>query len=414
MNRLGSASSLKSIVITIAFIFLFIVAVLLDLQYLYLMAVTLAVLPLASYGLAAFFAARFVATRTHSATISEGRRTPIMLQIGTRNGLPQTALQIADTVPADLAPGGDAKPFETTRPLDIWDGIQGEQTYFIEAQRRGVFTLGPVKLETTDPLGLFVFNASVNCRTEIVVHPEPLFARDRTVGGEGSYGIRERDGKTRKGEGMEFHGVREYQTGDELRRIHWRTTARTGKLAVVEFERAYQQNIVIALDLARGSEFGKGRETTLEYAVKVAATLADRTLKAGGGVTLITQMTRLTVRPREGDPAAAHFRLFDILARAKADADTSLAASVRTARLGEGTHYAVLTSGGDPQLTACLANRVTHGDSVRVYFFEPSSFGGPQVTSPAVAGADLRVIERQHSPWEEGGKRLEYLLRETE
>jgi uncharacterized protein (DUF58 family) len=414
MNRLGSASSLKSIVITIAFIFLFIVAVLLDLQYLYLMAVTLAVLPLASYGLAAFFTARFIATRTHAATISEGRRTPVMLQIGTKSGLPQTALRVADTVPADLAPPGKAKAFETPFPLDFWDGIDGEQTYYIEAQRRGIYTLGPVRLETTDPLGLFVFHASVNSQTEIVVHPEPLFARDRSVGGEGSHGIRERDGKTRKGEGMEFHGVREYQTGDELRRIHWRTTARTGKLAVVEFERAYQQNIVIALDLAGGSNYGTGRETTLEYAIKVAATLADRTLKAGGGVTLITQTTRATVKPREGDPEAARFQLFDILARAKAESDTSLSASLQAARLGEGTHYAVLTSGGDAQLTAFLANRVLHGDSVIVYFFEPSSFGGRRVTSPAVAGADLRVIERQHSPWAEGGKRLEYLLRETD
>lgn len=413
MNRLGSASSLKSIVITIAFIFLFIVAVLLDLQYLYLMAVTLAILPLASWGLAAFFSARFVATRTHAATITEGRRTPVLLQIGTKTGLPQTALRVADLVPVDLAPQGETKVFDTARPLDIWDGLEGEQTYFIEAQRRGVFSLGPVKLETTDPLGLFVFNAAVNSRTEIVVHPEPLFARDRSIGGEGSHGIRERDGKTRKGQGMEFHGVREYQTGDELRRIHWRTTARTGKLAVVEFERAYQQNIVIALDVASGSEHGTGRETTLEYAIKVAATLADRTLKAGGGVTLITQTTRATVRPREGDPEAARFQLFDILARAKAEADTSLAASLQAARLGEGTHYAVLTSGGDSQLTAFLANRVTHGDSVTIYFFEPSSFGGRRVTSPAVAGAGLRVIERQHSPWDEGGKRLEYLLRET-
>ncbi len=414
MNRLGSASSLKSIVITIAFIFLFIVAVLLDLQYLYLMAVTLAVLPLASYGLAAFFAARFVATRTHSATISEGRRTPILLRIGTKAGLPQTALRVADTLPLDLVPPKTSKSMETPLPLDFWDGIDGEQTYFIEPQRRGVYSIGPVKLETTDPLGLFVFHASVNCQTEIVVHPEPLFARDRSVGGEGSHGIRERDGKTRKGEGMEFHGVRDYQSGDELRRIHWRTTARTGKLAVVEFERAYQQNIIIALDLARGSVYGTGRETTLEYAIKVAATLADRTLKAGGGVTLITQMTRATVKPREGDPEAARFQLFDILAKAKAESDTSLAASLQAARLGEGTHYAVLTSGGDAQLTAFLANRITHGDSVIVYFFEPSSFGGRRVTSPAVAGADLRVIEKQHSPWAEGGRRLEYLLRETE
>ncbi|MBC8104523.1 MAG: DUF58 domain-containing protein [Cytophagales bacterium] len=414
MRRLGSSSGLKSVVITVAFIFLFIVAVLLDLQYLYLMAVTLAVLPLASYGIAAFFTARFAANRLHPTTVPEGKRSPILLEIRTQGGLPQAALRVADVVPPDLAPGGDAAVFRTTRPPDTWDGVSGEQTYFIEAQRRGVFPLGPVKVETTDPLGLFVFTTTVDAHTEIVVHPEPLFARDRSIGGEGSYGIRERDGKTRKGQGMDFHGVREYQPGDELRRVHWRTTARTGKLAVVEFERAYQQNIVIALDLARGTEHGKDRETTLEYAIKVAATLADRTLKAGGGVTLITQSARATVRPREGDPEAARFQLFDLMARAKAEAETSLATSLQAARFGEGMHYAVLTSGGDSHLTAYLANRVMHGDSVRIYFFEPTSFGGPRVTSPAVVGGELRVIEHKDSPWAEGGRQLEYLLRETE
>lgn len=413
LSRLGSAASMKSIVITVAFVFLFLVAVLLDLQYLYLMAVTLAVLPLASYGLAALFAARFSATRLHATTVAEGRRTPVTIEVTAAGGLPQAALRVADAVPAELVPEGQEALYQSTRPLDIWDGVEGEEVYYIEPQRRGVYRLGPVRMETTDPLGLFVFTAALDTMTEIVVHPEPLTARDLAVGGEGSHGIRERDGKTRKGEGMEFHGVREYRPGDALRRVHWRTTARTGNLAVVEFERAYQQNIVIGLDLARGTEFGQGRETTLEYAVKVAATLADRTLKAGGGVTLISQAGRASVRAREGDPEAARFQLFDLLARVKADADTSLAASLQTARLGEGAHYAILTSGGDPQLTAFLAGRVTHGDSVRVYFFEPTSFGGPQVTTPAVAGGELRVIEREHSPWKDGGRRLEYQLRET-
>jgi len=412
MNRLGSAAGVKSIVIFVAFVFLFIVAILLDLQYLYLMAVTLAVLPLASYGLAALFAARFTATRTHASTVQEGRQTPVTLEISAAGGLPQGTLRIMDTVPPDLlAP--EPKKDGTTRPLDFWDGEDGEQTYFLEPQRRGIYKIGPVKLETTDPLGLFVFTANLEAETEIVVHPEPLAARDFAVGGEGSYGTRERDGKTRKGIGMEFHGVREYRPGDALRRVHWRTTARTGQLAVVEFERAYQQNLIIGLDLAKGTDFGTGRETTLEYAVKVAATLADRTLRAGGGVTVITQSGRSTVRAREGDTEAARFQLFDLLARAKADAETSLVANLQAARIGEGAHYAILTSGGDLNLAAYLSNRVAHGDSVRVYFFEPTSFGGPQVSSPAVAGGELRIIEREHSPWKNGGKLLEYQLRES-
>jgi Uncharacterized conserved protein (some members contain a von Willebrand factor type A (vWA) domain) len=432
MNRFGGTAGIKSLVITVATAFLFVVAVLLDLQYLYLMAVALAVLPLSSYGLAALFATRFSAVREHVSTVPEGRRTPILLEVTSQGGLPQPAVRITDLLPPGLAlvdgaqpptsadgPDADAAMRQaadepTPVALEVWDGHAGYRTYYVEPVKRGVYTIGPAKLSTTDPLGLFTFGASLPVRTQLIVHPEPIPARDSAVGGEGMFGVRERDGKTRRGEGMDFHGVREYRQGDALRRVHWRTTARTGKLAVVEFERAYQQDIVIGLDLTEGTEYGEGRETTLEYAVKVAATLADRTLRAGGGVTLVTPQEKVVVQPREADPEAARFRLFDALARAQADSQRPLVEALQAARFEEGTHYAILTSQGDPRLTAFLTERVKHGDSVSIYFFAPSSFGGPQVMSPAVAGGELRIIERENSPWKEGGRNLEYLLRENQ
>ena len=413
MNWAGGAAGIKSIVITLAFVFLFIVAVLLDLQYLYLMAVTLAVLPLSSYALAYFWAARFSAEREHEQTVTESSHVPVRLRIQLRRGLPQSGLRVAEGVPAALDPLLGAISNEA-KPLTEWNGQSGSRDYFIEPQMRGVYTLGPVRIETTDPLGLFTFSVPLNVQTELIVHPDPVPARDWAVGGEGMHGLRERDGKTRRGEGMDFHGVRPYREGDMLRRVHWPTTARTGKLAVVEFERAYQQDIIVCLDLRKAIHFGKGRESTLEYAVKVAATLAARTHAAGGGVTLLTQAGRVVVSPRTGDADAARFRLFDHLARMEAAGDESLVDTLRTHRPDDGTHWVLLTSGGDPHVTAFLTNRIRHGDSVRVFFFEPHSFGGPQAASPAVAGGELRVVEMgTHSPWQEGGRNLEYLLRES-
>jgi uncharacterized protein (DUF58 family) len=417
MNWAGGAAGIKSVVITLSFVFLFIVAVLLDLQYLYLMAVTLAVLPLASYAIAYFFATRFTATREHAITVPEGRRVEVTLRIEAHGGLPQAALRVADELPEFLTPTDDIPDEETpdtaARPLTEWDGHRGLLRYGVLPEKRGVYQLGPVRLETTDPLGLFSFAAVLPEVSELVVHPVPIPSRNLVVGGEGMYGIRERDGKTRRGDGMDFHGVREYRQGDALRRVHWPTTARTGRLAVVEFERAYQQDVVIGLDLAEGTVFGSGRETTLEYAIKVAATLASRTLVAGGGVTLITQNGRAVVKPREGDPDASRFLLFDLLARAEATANTSLGDALHAARLEDGSHYVILTSRGDPRLSGYLTTRVRHGDSVRIYFFEPASFGGPNVMSPAVVGGELRVVGREHSPWTEGGKQLEFVLRES-
>jgi hypothetical protein len=136
-------------------------------------------------------------------------------------------------------------------------------------------------------------------------------------------------------------------------------------------------------------------------------------LVAGGGVTLVTQTGRVTVRPQDSDPQAARFRLFDHLARLRADADTSLADALRAARLDARSTVVVLTSWGDPTVTAFLTEAARRGSDVRVLFFEPASFGGPSVMSPAVAGEAFTVVRRgEHSPWEEGGKGLGFVLRE--
>ena len=418
MNRTSQRNAIagmKSIVITLAFVFLFVVAVLLDLQYLYLMAVTLAVLPLASYGIAYFFASRFSGERTHQETGREGRAFPVRLTLSSNGGLPQTSARVNEKLPEFLTTEQTEPEQQGAKEIALtnWNGRSGYADYSVVPEKRGVYALGPTQLETTDPLGLFSFTASVPIESEIVIHPEPIPARDTAVGGEGTYGLRERDGKTRRGDGMDFHGVREYREGDPLRRVHWRSSARRGHLVVVEHERAFQQDVIIALDLAKGSAFGQGRETTLEYAIKAAATLAERTLSAGGGVTLITQKSRIVVKPSDGAIEVARFLLFDALARAEADAETSLGDALMAMRPEAGRHYAILTAAGDSRLTGFLSKRVQMGDSATVYFFEPSTFGGPSVMSPAVAGADLRIVERQDSPWTEGGKRLEYLLREN-
>jgi uncharacterized protein (DUF58 family) len=408
MNWPNNAAGIKTVVILLSFAFLFIVAVLLDLQYLYLMSVTLAVLPLASYGLAQVMATRFDARREHPHTVSEGRAFPVTLTVAARGGIPQGAIRIADALPPLLTPD---IPNGGSRPLDTWDGQIGSQTYHVTAEKRGVFSLGPASIYTTDPLGLFGFAVKACPPSEVVVHPQPILSRASHFGAEGRLGRRERDGKTHRGEGMDFHGVREYRTGDTLRRVHWPTTARTGKLAVVEFERAFQQDVVVCLDRARGGEIGAGRETTLEYAVKIAATLVDRALRAGGGVTLVTQGAVLTSGLNSRDRDADRYRFLDALARLTAESDDSLAVDLRGVPMANGAYIALITSRWDPAVSRCVTDCLRNGCEGRVYFVDPASFGGGAVASPAIPGTDLRLVAREDNPWLEGGRRLEYLLR---
>lgn len=422
----GGAADKKLLVIGVAALFLIIVAVLLDLQYLYLMAASLGVLPLASYLLARYGRSQFFVERVHEATTQEERLTPITLRLSATGGLPLASLRVGDTLPAELplaaaeANEGVGEPEETSPrramptpllALDEWDGETGGRTYHVAPFKRGVYRFGPVRLVTTDPLGLFSFALPTTCTTEIVVHPTPIPAVATVYGGAGIQGLRESDGKTVRGDGMDFHGVREYRHGDALRRVHWPTTARTGALAVVEWERAYQRDLVIGLDATHNTHHGKGRETTLEYAVKVAATLVERTLASGGGVLLVTQSGRVHIRPGDNDKSVGRFRLFDLLARVEANAATSLADALAASRPEAGSHFVILTACGDGRLSVYLSERMARsGDSAEVMFFEPSSFGGPHVMSPAIAGAPLSVITCEHSPWREGGRELAYLF----
>lgn len=405
MNRTGMASGIKSFVISIAFLFLFVVALLLDVQYLYLMAVMLALVQPLSWAFVVLLAARYSTTRRVPSVAVEGRTLPTTLTVTATGGLAVGALRIQERCSPMLAGGA-----ESALPLDHWDGTTGERRTEFEPLLRGVHTIGPAVMETTDPLGLFTFHVELPGTSTVVVHPAPIPIRSTSVGGGGVFGTREQDGTARRGEGLEFHGVRDYRPGDSLRRVHWRTSARTGQLAVVEFERAYEQNVLIAIDARRGTELGTGRESTFEFAIKIAATIIDRVLRQGGGLVLLSQAGRVVVRPSQTTDEAVRFRLFDFLAHLTCDQETSLGETLTAHQEDQAGHCVVLTSGRDPHLEGALAERTQRGLGVRLYYLEPESFGGAATTPPTVPGATLKIVTKQHSPWEEGGRSLESLF----
>jgi uncharacterized protein (DUF58 family) len=118
-------------------------------------------------------------------------------------------------------------------------------------------------------------------------------------------------------------GVRQYVPGDPLRRMHWKSTARTGKLNVIEFEESHALNVVMAIDLARDSVVGEGRQSTLEYLVTAAASIAQLAVRQGASVRLVSGDT-----PDPADFAgrgSEHlFLVLSSLARAEANQPESL------------------------------------------------------------------------------------------
>ncbi|HEY6875897.1 MAG TPA: DUF58 domain-containing protein [Candidatus Dormibacteraeota bacterium] len=165
-------------------------------------------------------------------------------------------------------------------PIEAGAGLIPKDGYAVEhelpPQRRGPVTLSGWISESGDPLGLFVRRSRKQDSELVLMLPRyaSLHARPLTREIEASVTA------PRAGSGTEVFGVRQYQPGDALRRIHWRSTARAGELVVREFEPPGVQNLGIFLD---------PNPPTLDAAdqcARLAASEAWDCLRAGGRVTL--------------------------------------------------------------------------------------------------------------------------------
>ncbi len=152
--------------------------------------------------------------------------------------------------------------------------------------RRGRFTIGPVMMASSDPLGFFKLKRSFDQRQEIIVHPQIQdIARFQVpfVELRGEKNLRDNSQLM----ALQASSVREYAQGDSLNRIHWPSTARMGKLMVKEFDIGRYSRLWLIVDMERRVHSGHGAETTDELAASVAASVANRTLMTDMPVGLI-------------------------------------------------------------------------------------------------------------------------------
>ena len=92
----------------------------------------------------------------------------------------------------------------------------------------------------------------------------------------------------RAGESADFHGIRPYVQGDDLRRVHWKATAHTGKMAIKEFEYRYTGAVQVILDLQHGVHAGQRDYATLESSITLAASMLNHVISLGNQAGLFT------------------------------------------------------------------------------------------------------------------------------
>ncbi len=155
-----------------------------------------------------------------------------------------------------------------------------EEHYVVPAHHRGVLNVGPVQLTRTDPLGLFRRVHGQGSIEQLWVHPRVHALRAISAGW-----AKDMDGPTSdtapRGSAA-FHALREYQFGDDLRHVHWRTSARRGSLMVRHFVDTRRTHEVVLLD-PRPEVY---TDESFEEAVEVVASVCVAGERAGRSVTL--------------------------------------------------------------------------------------------------------------------------------
>ncbi|MGX1703304.1 DUF58 domain-containing protein [Microbacterium sp. NPDC055357] len=190
-------------------------------------------------------------------------------------------------------------------------GESAEELFAIPTQRRGVLAVGPVSVVRGDPLGVF---ERVHRRDE----PVDLFVHPRTVAFSGqSLGfLRDLEGLPATDlsrDDVSFHALREYQPGDDLRHVHWKSTARIGDMMVRQYEETRRSHFVIALsrsaaDYRDSDEFELGISIAgsiglraLRDSQRVEMRVQGRELPASNGKRFLDSLSIIDhSRPREG------------------------------------------------------------------------------------------------------------------
>ncbi len=244
--------------------------------------------------------------RVEPAQVHAGQAVTVHLTITNRALLRTGALMLEDSLPERVA--GKAR--------FVIDSLAGHEarpvSYRIPGLGRGRYRVGPLQMRLSDPFGLIDLTRSFTTTSEFLVAPvverlpagEPPRSDDRgDNAGSRSVGAH----------GADDQSTREYRTGDDLRKIHWRSSARTGALMVRQEERPWQGHNTVLLDTRSAAHAGAPHtddpdaETDLrltnsfEWAVSAVASIGTHALLAGRKLSLVGD-TATAERLRFGDP----------------------------------------------------------------------------------------------------------------
>jgi uncharacterized protein (DUF58 family) len=220
-----------------------------------------------------------------------GQPARVSLDLRNAGRLPSSVLMLEDEVPYALG----------TRPRFVVDQISPrwnrEIAYTLRSDVRGKFVVGPLSVRVCDPFGLIEIERAFSARDALTVTPQVQPLPDGQLQGEWS-GTGDNRPRAFAAAGTEDVLIREYRHGDDLRRVHWRSTARMGELMVRREEQPWQTRATLLMDTRAAVHRGSGPASSFEWLVTATASV---------GVHLSGQGYALRLVSESGDDHAGHW-----------------------------------------------------------------------------------------------------------
>jgi uncharacterized protein (DUF58 family) len=247
--------------------------------------------------------------RSVPGSLALGVRSEVRLRVANPTGM-RVRLDVHDHHPASFEADG------LPRRVELGRGQWTELAYQVRPVARGETRFERAEVRLHSPLGLWLVNRLAGDPSAVRVYPNfralakyTLLATDNRLSQIGVLQVR------RRGEGMEFHQLREYRQGDAQRAIDWKATSRTQRLIAREYEEEKDQRVLLVIDCGRRMASKDDELSHFDHALNAALLLAHVALRQGDAVGMMTMAgVNRYIEPRKS-VAAVHAilnRVYDI------------------------------------------------------------------------------------------------------
>jgi uncharacterized protein (DUF58 family) len=356
---------------------------LLGIQELYVIAAAAAALVIAAFVWVRLNVIRLAATReVHPPRVHAGSDSRVDLAVRNLGGRRTPVLSVRD-------------PFDEGRRLarfllaPLRPGEMARAAYRLPTDRRGIYRIGALEIALADPFGLVASQADAAPATQLTVYPhvDIITPLPQTVGNDPYAGADHPNALGQAGE--DFYALRPYEVGDDLRRVHWASTARRDELMIRQDELPWQGRVTVLLDVRRRVH----SDETLERTVSAAASIISACWRRRSLVRLVTSDGHDSGFASAMSQLEAIMEQLAIIDFDRGDRMARVVAGLRMAGNG-GALVAVTAAAVGADLDAVIRLRGRFG-SVTLVRFEAGTSGkeprpGPALVTvgPAVSFAD--------------------------